>query len=153
MPPFTQVVFDRFGRVIGVRSCIRPLNATFFMAAGRYGDARIRCRSKRRAASSLRSNAFPDPDRADHLSLPLIDLLTPDFPVSSSLVFLDLRLRKSQGSDNLPAVSSSPRCLSPSCWPKRSLQASAAFASTFSPASCLLPPLFGAPIEQRPSRL
>jgi hypothetical protein len=63
-----------------VRSCIRP-PMRLLHAAGRYGDARTRRRSIRRAVSSLGFIAFPGPDLTDHLPLPFVDLLTrPTFP-------------------------------------------------------------------------
>src|SRR3954447_18039593 len=51
------------------------------MAAGRYGDTRTWRKSLIRALSSLALVAFPGPDLTDHLTLPLVDLLTrPTFP-------------------------------------------------------------------------
>src|ERR1700729_2242788 len=58
-----------------VRSCIRPRRG-LLQAAGRYGDARTRRRSIRRAVSSLGFLTFPGPDLTDHLPLPFVDLLT-----------------------------------------------------------------------------
>ena len=57
------------------KTCIRPL-MRLFHAAGRYGDARTRRRSIRRAVSSMGFIAFPGPDLTDHLPLPFVDLLT-----------------------------------------------------------------------------
>ena len=48
----TDVACDR------VRSSVRPLNAAFSEAAGRYGDLRIRSKSVRRAAMLTTLNWF-----------------------------------------------------------------------------------------------
>ena len=51
--------------------------------AGRYGDARTWSKSYRRASSSMVLIAFPGPDLTDPLSLPFVDLLTPDVPLAA----------------------------------------------------------------------
>lgn len=52
-----------------------------YRTAGRYGDARARCKTTLRARSPMTRNAFPDPDLADHLALTaLCSSHTPDAP-------------------------------------------------------------------------
>lgn len=46
------------------------------MTAGRYGDMRTWRKSVERALNSMALNAFPGPGLTDHLTLPLVDLLT-----------------------------------------------------------------------------
>ena len=73
--PRSRKVFCEWLARDRVRSCIRP-QMRLLHAAGRYGDARTRRRSIRRAVSSLGFIAFPGPDLTDHLPLPFVDLLT-----------------------------------------------------------------------------
>ena len=83
MPPFAQDVFERPGLRDRVRSCIRPVMQPFDMAAGRYGDARIRRKSEPRAVELAVTRCVPDPDLTDHLTLPFVDLLTrPTVPLA-----------------------------------------------------------------------
>lgn len=44
---------------------------SFSIAAGRYGDARIRSISLRRAVAPSDTTGFPDPDLIDHFSIQL----------------------------------------------------------------------------------
>jgi len=57
MPPFAQGVSERLGRVIGCGH-VSGLQMRLFDAAGRYGDARTRRRTIRRAVSSKALIAF-----------------------------------------------------------------------------------------------
>ena len=49
MPRLMQAVLERFWTCDRVRSCVRPGRCGLPHAAGRYGDARTRCRSVQRA--------------------------------------------------------------------------------------------------------
>src|SRR3546814_15204317 len=60
-----------------VRSSVRPLNAAFSEAAGRYGDLRIRSKSFNRAQRSRHFTGFTDPDLFDHFAHSGRRLLTP----------------------------------------------------------------------------
>src|SRR3546814_14164080 len=60
-----------------VRSSVRPLNAAFSEAAGRYGDLRIRPKSFNRAQRSRHFTGFPDPDLFAHFAHSGRRLLTP----------------------------------------------------------------------------
>jgi hypothetical protein len=82
MPPFAQDVFERPGPRDRVRSCIRPVMQPFDMAAGWYGDARIRRKSKPRAVELAATRCVPNPDLTDHVTLQFVDLLTrPTLPL------------------------------------------------------------------------
>src|SRR3546814_15920738 len=73
----------RCALVTGVQTCalpissVRPLNAAFSEAAGRYGDLRIRSKSFNRAQRSRHFTGFPDPDLFDHFAHSGRRLLTP----------------------------------------------------------------------------
>ncbi len=65
-----------------VRTSVRPFNATFPEAAGRYGDQRVRSKSNLRAFCSQRLTGFPDPDLFDHFAHSCHRLLTLSWPRS-----------------------------------------------------------------------
>src|SRR3546814_19814939 len=77
----------RCALVTGVQTCalpissVRPLNAAFSEAAGRYGDLRIWSKSFNRAQRSRHFTGFPDPALFDHFAHSGRRLLTPPFSV------------------------------------------------------------------------
>ena len=76
MPPCVQEACELLGRVIGRGHVSGLRDAALFMAAGRYGDARIGSISSCRARSALNRHGFPHPDLSDHCPMQFADLLT-----------------------------------------------------------------------------
>src|ERR1700733_3803103 len=80
MPPFAQDGFESFGLVIGCDH-VSGLQARPVTTAGRYGDARTRRKSPRRAfeLDGIYCISWPGSDRS--FALTFLDLLTrPTFP-------------------------------------------------------------------------
>ena len=69
MPPFVQVIFEQYECVIECDHVSGLKGAAFHMAAGRYGDARIRAKSQERAMMLDAPNWFPQSRSDQSLAL------------------------------------------------------------------------------------
>src|SRR3954452_23586892 len=150
MPPFAQEGFERLDHVIG-RGHVSGLRVRPDRAAGRYGDTRTWRKSFVRALSSVALVAFPGPDLTDHLTLPLVDLLTrPTVPKPRRPRLAQIAAPVELG--NLLPWPAWPRPSAPFCWRAQSLPASLVCAPACAGAS--FPPAHPCvrPSEPPPSR-